>query len=329
MIKYFNTGYISRYFVCFLIGLILWIPSFLVPFNGGEIGLIWSNLLFKFSNTVVLSLFSFILVLVTSVILNKFAIDNGFSGNLGTLVLLFYIVFSSLFNTGHYLGSFMIVNLMLIFVWSNLMRLPYIKNAEPVIFNASFLIGVTSFFYPALVLLFLLVWISIIVHRILSWRTIVITLLGVLLPYFFMFSWFFSQGTLLNELELFSDSINVSIGLILPGDSIEFILLVVFLFTIVISILGVSGKLNEKSINLRRNLIISIFWFILVLGILLLTGISTKALLLVIPGTIITAHWFSNVKKTKIYNYLIIFMLLLVFVSNYLTLFNNFFRSTI
>jgi uncharacterized protein DUF6427 len=322
MIKYFNSGYISRYIIVFLMGLVLWLPFFIFPINYfDEQNTVNNQVIYLFGNPYILSGISFIFMIITSIFLNRFAIDNGFIGKISTLVLAFSVIFSILLVGEIHSIKFIGINFILIFVWANLMQLPYAKNVIPVIFNASFLIGIASFFYPQLILLFILVWISIIVHRVLSWRGILITLIGIVLPYAFLFVWYFSQGVFPEKYISLLSSFNLDINLTFPDFHIGIIVLVIFLIILVISAFGTAGKLNERSINLRRNLIITLYQLAIAFCILILSENSIETIfLLVIPGSIITAHWFSNVRKTKWYNILFVSLVILVFLNNYLTL---------
>lgn len=327
MIKFFSSGYLSRYLLLLLFGVVVWIPSFIFPSSYTGISSYAFNQIAYLTahNNLLLTLFSFILTIISALLLNQFAINNGFSGKVSTLIaFLFLLLTSSLVGEFHN-NPVIWINFILIFVLNSLMRLPYVNDAIPVIFNASFLLGVASLFYSPLVFLIVFIWLSIIIHRIVSWRNLAVSVVGIILPYFFLLTVFFSLDILLEESYVLFDSLQIDIMPILITDPVEIIISIVLLVITIVSALGIIGHLTEKNINLRRNLIITLFYAATVFTILLFFSKSiTLTLLLIIPSALIMGHWLSYLRRTRWFNIALSIVTILIIVNQYLYLLFSF-----
>lgn len=323
MIKYFTTGYISRYVLIVIIAFIIWIPSFLLPDNYTGVTSYAYNIILNLfgANTLVITIICFLLTIITGFFLNLNAINNGLVGKVSTLPFVLFVFVSSLVIGEYHNNPIIWINFIMIFVWANMMQLPNTKNSIPIVFNASFLVGVASLFFSQLVFLFVLIWMAIFIHRIVSWRNLMVTLIGVTLPYLFLLSWFYFSELLLEESYDLFNSLKFDFSLIYPVDPVSITTLIVVVVLTLISIFGVLGGLNENSINLRRNLLITVIYFVLGLIIIIVFSSSrNNLLLLTIPGVLIMSHWFSKLKNPKWYNVTMVFISILIIINQYIPL---------
>lgn len=323
MIRFFSTGYLSRYLLLFILGLIFWAPSIIYPtYYTGVSSFAYNQILFLTTQNVYLqSVASLIVTLVTALLLNKCAIDNGFNGKISTLVAFIYILLTSSVVGEFHNNPVIWINFLLVFVLSNLMQLPYVKNTIPVIFNASFLIGIASLFYSPLVFLVLFIWASVFIHRIVTWRNLFVALIGIVLPYFLLLTLFFAMDILLEESYVLFDSFQIDTHFLFMKDPIEIAISVILLTITVLSAIGVANWIPEKNINLRRNLIITLFYLVIVFLILLVSEKSlVSALLLCLPSALLIGHWLGNIKRTRLYNIALSIVMILIIFNHYLYL---------
>ncbi len=327
MIRFFNTGYFSRYIIIIVLAIIIWLPSFLFPNSfSGATGIAYFHLSNLLNSPLLLTILSAFITVVTSIVLNQFAIRTGIISKVSTFAMILFVLLSSIFVVDFHNNPFIWVNFIMIFVWANIMQLPYTNNAVPVIFNASFLVGIASLFYSPLVLLFILIWMSIFIHRIVTWRNLIVTIIGVGLPYFFLFSFYYATNIPFEDSKIYSDILNTNITLVIPTNIIDIISAILFVPMVSVSIVGIISKLNDKSINLRRNLLITIVYFFLGLIIYLLYANTLSTLLIItVPAVLILSSWFSNVRKQKWYNIAMVLSLLVIVVNQYAQLFINIF----
>jgi len=326
MIKFFSTGYLSRYFLLVLLALFIWIPSFLFPHSYSGISSFAFDQLSYLTdqNLYVQTIIAFILTLTTAFIINKIAVDNGLSSKASTLVAFLYIMLTSVLLGESHNNPVIWINFILVFVLANLLRLPYAKNTIPILFNASFFVGIASFFYPQLVFLIVFVWLSIIIHKVVTWRNFVVTMIGILLPYFFLLTWFFYMNHILENSFVLFDLLHIDISPVFLTDPIDIITSAIFVVLIFISTFGITNSLNEKNINLRRNLTITIFYLITAFLILVFFSKSIiSTILLSIPSALIIGHWLSTIKKEKWYNIALSVAMFLIILNQYVDLFWN------
>ena len=324
MIKFFSTGYFSRYLLLVLLALVLWMPSILYPSSYTGISSYAFNQLRYLTNhnLYLQTIIAFFLTLYTSFLINKIAINNGFNSKISTLVAFLYIILTSVLLGESHNNPVIWVNFILTFALANLLRLPYAKNTIPVLFNASFYVGIASFFYPQLVFLIVFIWLSIILHKVVTWRNFTVTFIGIILPYFFLLTLFFYTDHILEESFVLFNSLQIDISPIFLTSPIEIIISIIFIILIFISVTGIVGKLNEKSINLRRNLTITIIYLITAFLILIFFSKSLiSTILMSIPSALLIGHWLSTIKKERWYNIALLSAMSLIILNQYIFIF--------
>lgn len=288
-------------------------------FGYGFIKLLFSN------NQYVLSVTTFLIALFSGLLLNGYSIENGISGKVSTLVLAIYILLSASQTDIIVSSPIFWVNLLMIFVWSNLNNIPNSTRGLALIFNAAFLVGLVSLFYFQFIFFTLLIFITIIVHRVVSVRGLLVTITGVVAPYFFLLVWLFFINDMDMFYSYFPNAMKLDLNIILPDTIFHLVVFIIISAITILSFFGIIGKLGEKNINLRRNLLLSLIY--LVLGMIIIILFRSGAefyFLLSVPASIIISNWLSSIKNVKWYNYSLVFLLLLMFVNNYYNLILNY-----
>lgn len=323
MIKYFNTGYISRYALVIFFGIIIWLPSFIIPESYSGVTSYAYNVISDLfgTNNFVLTIVSFLLTIATAFLLNSYAIRTGIIGKVSTIVFMLYVLLSSSLTPGFHNNPIIWINFILVFVWANLMQLPYSKNTIPIIFNASFLTGVASLFNSQLIFLLALIWMAVFIHRIVTWRNLLIPIIGVGLPYFFMLVWFYFRELLLEESYELFNPLKIDLSLVYPLDYLNIFIAVTLVILGIVTVFGTMGILSENSINTRRNLLITVVYFFTAVIILsVFTSSLVNMLLLTVPFVLILSYWFSHVRKPKWFNIILGVLMLLIFLNQYVQL---------
>lgn len=321
MIKFFSSGYFSRYVILLLLSIIIWLPSLLFPseYTGIE-SYAYNHITNLIGNNLYLqTIKSFLLTLITAFAINQFALNNGFTNKISTLTALLYILLTSVILYESHNNPIIWANFILTFVLGNVLLLPNTKKPITVVFNASFLLGLASLFYSPLIILLIFIWAAIITHRIIIWRNFTVSIIGVSLPYVFLFTWFFYNNTILENSQALFSSFQINITPIFLSNYIEIIISVILFSIIALSMFGTLATLNEKNINLRRNLIVLLMYFISAFIIIIFSTKSLiSTLLLSIPSALITAHWLSNIKKQRLFNIGLLLAIFLIILNQYL-----------
>lgn len=326
MIKYFSTGYLNRYLVILLLIFVIWIPELIVQETNscsGSSSLFNISILF-FNNMVWLKVANMILVLLSAFFLNRVAVIHNFVGKISTLTMLMFVLFMSVFQNQMQVNNIIIINFIIVFTFVALLDIPHNANPIPAVLNASFIIGVASLFYSPLIFLVLFVWNTVTIHRVVSWRTLVIPIIGVVLPYIFLFSWYFYSGVFTERFDILLQSLSWKFVFIFPEGIMEIGIVFIMMILITLSVVGISGHLSEKNINLRRNLLLVInYFFILVAIVVVYADSISYTLLLGLPVSLICGSWFSGVKNDKWYNIGLVIVVVLIVVNSFIPVYDN------
>lgn len=320
MIDYFNSGYISRYLTAIVIVILIWIPSFILPVQySGPTSYGYDLLkLLTLDNYYLLTVILLLISLLTALFLNKFSIDAGFTGKISTLVMVLYIIYSNALNYENHNNPIIVINFFLIFVWYNLTQLPYSQKPISIIFNASFLLGLASLFYAPIIFLGILILFSIIIHRLVNWRNFFAVLLGILLPYYLLMAWYFSADELLESSYDLFNTLRVQILFVFPNQITSIIILIAIVLLSLISFIGTLAIYNDKSINLRRNIRITLLYVVILIFVIVLFSSSVTSLILIsVPVVLITSNWLEKVRNKKWYNISLLLITLIIIINQY------------
>lgn len=217
------------------------------------------------------------------------------------LPALFYLLFIALIPQFLTFHPVLIANSFLLFVLDKLFKIYKNPAAMSLAFDSCFLIGVATLFYLPAIAFFLLFAISILILKTFSWRDWLVGLIGLSLPFFFTFIYYFwiddldefsNKFFLRNIRQLWDPS-----GLVLQGYRITLgVVSVIFILTL--------GRIRQnfyKNVTRIRNFQQVIFIF---LGVALLSLIFTSGSaavyrfsILVIPLAAMISYYFLAAKK--------------------------------
>ncbi|PIQ30801.1 MAG: hypothetical protein COW63_09030 [Bacteroidetes bacterium CG18_big_fil_WC_8_21_14_2_50_41_14] len=325
MIKYFSKSYFSRYAWLLTIVVVGWLPQFIHPAKcEGFPSYLFLPFQSVFDSFPITGIIFTLLVYVFSVFfLNFISIEHHISGKVNTLPIFIYILFTASISAYFTTNSFIWISLLLLWMLRHCLSLYQRESTITNALNAGLLLSVASFFYPPLIYLILLIWFSLLLHRVNSWRAYVTSLLGLLGPYLFLLTWFFMTDQLKSATANF-------VGEILPvvnfKPDLPWTELAVFTLLLLLGILfsvKLASSLGEKNINLRRNLFILLLFFAFQLLLILIFNKSSLAFMLLgIPYAFIVAHQLVLLKKTRLIN-LILLVITLFIVGNHLMILFN------
>jgi hypothetical protein len=134
---------------------------------------------------------SFLLLYTQAVTFNKLANDQRLMQKPNYLTGMAYLLITSLFQEWNVLSAPLIVNTLLIWVWSNMSGLYNSKNAKSALFNIGIIIGISTFFYFPSVAFALLIIAGLTIIRPFKLTEWVVALLGIITPYYFLLAYVF------------------------------------------------------------------------------------------------------------------------------------------
>ncbi len=189
----FNT------FLLFVYGLLLKLNMFLhpvKPVSQPTDGFLFRDLLKQLEPVgnalpAIYPLISFILLLTQAITFNQFANRNRLMQKPNYLAAMAYLLVTSMFAEWSMLSSALIVNTLLIWVWSRMSALTNTKVVTGQLFNIGIAIGLATFFYfPSIAFTALIIFGLILTRpfRLAEW---LVSLLGIIAPYYFLISYVF------------------------------------------------------------------------------------------------------------------------------------------
>lgn len=195
-----------------------------------------------------------------------------------------------------------------------------VDEAFSTIFDASFFIATASLFYFPSIIIYPLIWVTLIVIRPFIWREWVISVIGLLLPYLFIVVFYFCTDRLnffLYDKIFFPSSDSL---LTLSNQRVSFIVVAVMLLLFLL--LSVSTLLKGWPVNtiLSRNFLVVLFWL---LGLSILSYSMapvfniTYLAIAAIPLSVFISNYFLMTKRNWIAEIFFILFLVGIVYENY------------
>jgi len=330
MLKFFGTGHISRYLAILLLLVLFWIPAIVNPaaYNSA------SEPIFEFlSNQLGVNIYfpiilALLIIIFSALLVNQLATDFEFSARFSSLGLFFFVLLCSSIPLFFSFNPVILANVFVLFLLKNVFKLPSTTAPIPVAFNSGLLIGIASLFFPPLVILLFFLWGAIFIHRLTDWRNFVASLIGIVMPYLFLFTWYFWTGSVIeNSVSLFEKYFFIPY-IKLASFSLNYIIIIFLFLIIIVSALNTLSHLREKNINLRRNLMISVLYlsFTILLSWYYYKIMETMLLAAVPAALLLTNSTFQS-KRLKFLNFVIYLLLGLIIINLYIGLAISFFNN--
>lgn len=323
MLSFFRKAYFLNYLAGFIFIIICWLPVFLISPDSLAPEVLKYDTILKtgFTNIRLLNLLGLFITLISALVLNHITTEYGITGKLMTTGLFFFALLSASLSSFAVINPFILINFFLFFFIRNLYRLPQFENPIPLVFNSALMLGIASLYFFKISFLVLIIWMALIIHRVSSWRNYVVSLLGLALPYLFVTTWYFWSDQLSDFLLRLEDMLAIHINISTSISTTDLIIFVVITFVIVIAVIKTMASLNQKNINLRRNLMISLYFLLVSFILALLFGHGVNSLLItIIPAAVILSNAFSEVRNPRWYNLMFSILAIFVVVNQYFKL---------
>ena len=248
-----------------------------------------------------------VIVLVQAVRLN-YILQNHRMVQVGFLPAMTYILFTALYPYWNNITPALLSNFFIVWLFSMSMRLTITENKATMCFNIGFVTGLAVLFYPPLMFLILVMLISIISFAPFNLKNTVLYLLGLLLPFYFGFAYFYLTDSLKDILN-FVPQFGWQIPSLAEGKN----MIVTFSLIILMLVAGsVFLNINNMLITARKGWSLLYTMFLVApLGIFLLENYSFETLLVVMaPAAAISSNFFIN-NRSKVISALIFWILFL------------------
>lgn len=321
LIRIFKTNYPAQVILFVITAILLWMYGLVHPYpvDTGNLSQIQLTLLKPFVAVPFLGVLTALtLTIVEALIFNQFLSTKEFIQR-NTLLPAF--LFLLLFSHGPHLLQVNALTIAIPFLLLLLMlmiHLPDTTEQYVTLFFSAFFTTVATFFYAPAIFFLVFIWISFVVNGVFTWREWIISLLGGVIPFVFVWSWLY----LYDQSELLTN-------LVWPKYSNPFLNnpLPPFPETIVSIIIGIMfiaafrhhiSSLLENVMSFRRQFWTFTWFTFFALGSCLFTGqqVYQNLALVSIPAVAITSSWLLTRKRQRWLDILLLTLLVLTFLQN-------------
>lgn len=258
---------------------------------------IFRNLLSN--HTVLKIILSFTLLILQALLLKRILSTNDLTPKNSLLPAFLYILLMSSFSNFQNIQPLLFANFFLIIALQNILAAYSNPESYEQIFIASLMISLGSFFYFPVIFFTLFIFLVFLIFSILKWREWIISLLGFLIPYLFLFSYYFLTDIIENKLHsyiLFFKNIGFLHPKFTASIYIYFSLLSIYF---ILAFFSTYSRLSERSIFYRKKIIVLIMFIIISLVSIFFSKefFMFHLCLLFIPFSFFIPNYMLQIKK--------------------------------
>lgn len=204
MVGIFKANNPFNTFLLFIYGLLLklaWFFHPVIPVSDTTDGFLFKEIIEALKNTgvqfpLVYPTITYLLLFTQAVTFNKLINDQKMMQRPNYLPAMSYLLITSIFSEWNVLTAPLVINTLLIWVWARISNLYSNNKPKTTLYNIGIMIGISTFFYfPSLAFVLLIVF-ALIVSRPFILSEWIISLLGIVTPYYFLFSYLFLSDKL-------------------------------------------------------------------------------------------------------------------------------------
>ncbi len=325
-LKLFKSNRLIAVFVLLIITLAAWLPGFsnssIYTFSFDHFpGPLYKPIrIFATSNLLFSRIIAFSLYLILGFLLVRLNAKYFFIQVRTQLPAVIYLLIISGFVILQRFNPVIISSLLLIYVFNRLFETFKLEGLAYQYFDISFLISLSSLLYLNSILFMVFIWLGLILFRQFNWREWSFTLIGLLLPYLFIYVYYFVFNIDFGSfVAVLKNSLMTPYSIAEKINEIK-IFMIVLGIIFVISSLFMIQTFDTKKTHARK-FFLYFFWVFILTGLLFIfvPSFCMEALLIVaIPIAFLISHFFAFVKVNFITRLLFTLLILAVFYTVYL-----------
>lgn len=227
-------------------------------------------------NNILKDIISYIIIILSSLLILRIFTINDFTNKKSLLPAFIFCFSAIILKNSPYFQQIIITNLILIFAFGDILKIYNKTDSYEEIYNNSFLLSLSSIIYLPSIYFTIIIWLTLIVFRIFNWREWVISIIGLITPYFLVFAFFFLTDNLDKNLLIFKSFFKgINLGLITLHTK-EKIFIYIFVVFFIISFFSVMNRFSDKNIYFRKKITIFLNLTALCIIILILSITESK-----------------------------------------------------
>jgi hypothetical protein len=328
LIKFFKSSFIIQYLALALVTAALWVPGFLVNTGLPEDPSIitpfynmahWLLRLWEPASPAA----AVAIVFISALTLNNILIFHDLTPKNNILPAFIFILFMG--SNPHALSTYPYILTLPFFTW--FLHTIFKMNDEPEnymeVFNASILVSVISMIYPIAIILFLFIWMTLLVYGIFNGRNLVISVLAVILPYVYLFLYYFWTDQVPAALTAYDDYFGKIFSFTMNKEAMQLVIWSIFaVFMLLPAFMRISATLSSFNINFRKKMSTVTWMLVFSIPIIIIHGSVDYNTLIFLPAGIMVVHYYQIFKKSLMNEIGLLVFLILVLINNYLHYFN-------
>ncbi len=207
------------------------------------------------------------------------------------------------------IGIYIVLFLLLRRIYS----LRTLKSAYEKLFDSGFWLGVLFLFSPYYLLYLVLIYLAVFLFFKVTFRTILIPIIGLVTPVFLYFTYLFWFDDLITFYKLFEITIVTDFSFYTT--SYYSVFLTILGFFSLSSILLISRNIFSVSNKFKRSWVLLLVHLVVAIAFIALVNVKSgiELIAVLIPATIIIANWLQTVERKLIINIVLLLFLALSF----------------
>ena len=268
----------------------------------------------EFTFNFVLEKVGFLLIFLLLFFLFNFIVSKNVLTLDNSYAFLIFVTLFGVFPEAFFDGKALIVNLLSLFSFRKIYSLRNSSTVYEKLFDASLWIGIIFLFEPFFGVFFIILYLAIFLFQNVNFRTILVPVLGFLVPLFLYFTYCFWIDKTSNFEQLFAWYTNYNFDVY--NNSNFVIPLILFTVLIIVTLVVITPKVISISGKYRKNWILLFFHLLIATVFLLLlkTRNGSELMILFFPISIIIANWLQSIKSKIIKNVLVLLLLISPFI---------------
>lgn len=264
---------------------------------------------------VLASFFCILMIAFAGISLNYVLASNDMIPRSSYLAAYTFVLISSIFSETIILSPAIFAGFLLVGAILLLFRLYDKFDSLPLAFNAGFLVSLASLFYFPAIAMIILVWMTFVVFRLLYWRSWINSIIGLILPYLFLATWFFWNDNLASKIAEYRNAlqfVNIS-GLDFNAFQWFAVSLTgVFILWAFLRFMSISG---ERQIKTRKFLLVIDWFTILIIFCMSISAnyVTFGVSLIFFPLAAMISIFMTSLKN-KVYQDMILLVLIILVV---------------
>ncbi len=319
VIRFFKKSYYPQLLAIVLLASAWWLPGALLPGTHSGSGLQDMMPAHPF----IWQVAGLLLFLVSAFLINATATRFRLTGRNSSLTAFFFVLVGSAAGFLTQMSNILAASFFFFLFYRKTFALQNNPQVIAGAFDAGLFLGIASLFFPPVLLLLPFVWIALIIYQTSQWRPYFTVIIGVALPWFFVFSGYYWFGRL-NQLppHFIQDFHLRLLENPFPASTDLFMFCFVALITLT-AVVWLTGNLARFNISQRQQALTSLWGITFTTLMLFLFQVPVQSLILLAgPSALILGIFFSQIKKLKWANLLVMAWMIFIFFNQYMPFFH-------